>query len=378
MQVEITGLQIASPDERSVIFQGRPLWVQLELVNHFEEPVEVEAEVELSQALGQPRLHCSAPLTAPAGRSWFEMRLPPDSLPLGRHSLAAHLPGHDYHRSRRLVDVLQVPMGLPPHLADPWMVWQQQPGELPRDAKIWRVEQVRVRSGGTEPVVFPSGAPVEVIARLDRAGLEPGALVRVQVFSLRGELVFGTNTKRWELSLDARGRWTLWTNIDALNLTPGHYLITVGLWGDEGSIEPIQAQHGYHEIFVSAPGGPLLASEVEAAEHGDEPDGPWVDLVGDGGQIVRGEWVELRLQGEGVFLARAWLEREGLQVGQARTPALVCTGPSRWSWKLRALVPPGEYILCCTWSRPGEPELDTPARLALVVIEKQEQDEVRA
>ncbi len=382
MRVEITGLQIASPDERSVIIQGRPLRVQLELVSHFDEPVEAQAKVEFCEAHGEPRLHCSAPLTVPVGRSWFEMRLPPDSLPLGRHSLSVNVQGHDYHRTRRLVDVLEVPLGLPPHEAEQWEVWQQQEGELPRDARIWRVEQVRVRSGGTEPVVFPSGAPVEIIARLDRDGLKPNILVRIQIFSLRGELVFGTNTKRWGLSLNAAGRWTLRADIDALNLAPGQYLITVGFWQDEGSFEPIQARHGYHEIFVGAPGRPWLASEVESAEdegegedEGEEPE--WVELVGDG-SVARGEWAELKLRGEGIFIARAWLERDGIHMGQARTPALVCTGPSRWSWKLRALLPPGEYTLSCTWSRPGEAELDTPTRLALVITDEQEKDEVRA
>lgn len=371
MRVEISGLQIASPDERSIIVQGRPLWIQLELINHHPQPVEVVAVVDFADVRGVSRLNKSAPVTVPLGCSWVEMRLPPDSLPLGRYSLSVAIVGDDFHRSRRLVDVLQVPLGLPPHLCDPWGEWTLCQGKLPRDHKVWRVEQLRVQAGGGEPLAIPPGAPVELVMRVDTTELPPDLMVRLQVLSLGGELLVGTNTKRWGLHLDEAQRWVLRASFEALNLAQGHYLATVGLWEDEWASEAYQARHGYFELFLEqASGHERLTSRLELDRPGacgpDHDHDAVVQLLGEG-KIGRGEWVCLRLVEHGPAQGRAWMEQHGREVAGARTPALVCDGRTVWNWKLRALVPPGEYTLCYTRWRSGEMVVGQPARFPLRV-----------
>ena len=265
MPVEITGLQIASSDERSIIMQGRPLRIQLELHNSTTEPVETEARVDFSDIWGVSRLVRVAPVTVPEGRCWIEMRLQPDSLHLGRYSLSVEVLGHDHHRSRRLVDVLQVPDGLPPHLCDEWGVWTVQEGALPRDIKVWRVSQVRMRCDGGEPALIPPGALVEVVMHLDLCDLPSDLLVRLQIFSQRGALMVGTNNVRWGIDMEAR-KWVLRAQFDALNLAPGHYLATVGVWEDEWSDEAFQARHGYYEFDVGWPSAPAMESVLEVED----------------------------------------------------------------------------------------------------------------
>lgn len=393
MRVEITGLQIASPDERSVIVHGRPLRVQLELVNHFPHVLEVEAVVDFADIWGVSRLIRSAPLTVPLGRSWHELRLPPDSLPLGRYSLSVAVVGHDLYRSRRLVDVLQVPPGLPPHLAEPWGQWSQREGELPRDALVWRVEQVRIQVDGREPAVIPPGADVEVIMRVDLNGLPPDPMVRLQIFSLCGDMVLGTNTIRWGIAFEERGRSELRASFCPLNLAPGNYLITVGLWEDEWASSAHQARHGYFEIHMGDASRGRLANRLELLEaesvglttettedKKQEPtegieeeagsDAEHVTLLGDG-QVTRGQWLRLRLMEDGPAEGRAWVERREREVATASTGALVCEGGAVWMWKLRALLPPGEYTLCYARWRSGE-AAGEPIRFPLLVIDEQE------
>ena len=374
MRVEITGLQIASPDEQSLIVRGRPLWVQVELVNHLPHPVEVEGVVDFADVRGLSRLTRSAPMVAPPGRCWAEMRLPPDSLPLGRYSLSVALVGHDLHRSRRLVDVLQVPPGLPPRLSEPWGRWSPRPGDLPRDALVWRVEQVRISVQDTEPAVIPPGAPVEMVMRFDLNGLPPGTLLRLQIFSNTGELVLGTNSRRWGICPHTEGRWVLRARFESLNLAPGNYLITVGLWEEEGALKPYQARHGYYELFVGTPTGvERLASTLELLEHDDqgEQEHEPVRLLGED-RVTRGQWVNLRLTADRPTCCRVWLEQDGQAVAEAMPRTLVCQDRTQWQLKLKARVPQGEYTLCHARWNTGEAAAGPPTRSPLRVTDEQE------
>ena len=361
-QIRITGLQIAAPDERAVIVSGRPLRVQLELYRTVdgasgahqqqgeadrEAPLLCQVAMDFADIQGNSVLNRSAPVSLPAGSSWIEMRLPPDSLALGRYSLSVAVPGHDLHRSRRLVDVLEVPPPVPPEQQERYGQWSLMEGQLPRDPGVWRVEQLRIQTPAGEPAVIRPGEPMEVLMRLNTAGLPPDPLVRLQIFSQSGELVLGTNTVRWGLRLGQGPPRTLRASFAQLNLEPGHYHATVGLWQDEWSTEAYQARHGYYEFLVQPPATALLRGsfELESTEDHGAPANP--ELVGPA-TVQQGGELCVRLAPARPGAGRAWFEQQGRERAAAVTPQLV-TGPGTTIlWKLRALLPAGEYFLCYT------------------------------
>lgn len=82
-------------------------------------------------------------------------------------------------------------------------------------------------------------------------------LVRLQLFNnenpaARNQLVFGTNTDRFDLRLGtlAVGSGAVELQIGQLNLLPGTYRVTVGFWPDEQSADPLDAHHGAYRFTV--------------------------------------------------------------------------------------------------------------------------------
>lgn len=346
--VRITTLQLATPDARCLIIRGRPLRIQLELQAAHEQELEVVAS--FSHLRGGEVLRREARLRAPQGSSWHELRLPPDSLPRGRYSLAVELVGHDLHRSRRPVDVLQVPEALPPSLQDEYGVWTRGQGELPRDVELWRVEQVRVQTAsGAEPAVLPADQPIAVEMAFRLTGLPPDPMVRLQLFSAGGKLLLGNNTSRWGISLGQGDRRTLRARFERLNLESGHYLVTVGLWSDEWAAVPYQARHGYYELLVDQlPGGTARRLHGELSWLGAAQQGAPPALLVGSDQLARGEQLTLQLT---VLppggAARAWVQdQHGAVLAEATTPALVSGQPASLQWNLRVHLADGEYTLC--------------------------------
>jgi len=244
----ITGLLTAAPNDWSPKRCDHPLPVHAEL----EATGEARCELALSvqDTAGQTVLRHAGEVALTAGLNRARTVLPAHLLAPGRYSLLLEAASARF-RSRRLLDAWLPPDAGRDGATGGAELWEVRPGPLERPAILHHVEQVRMRRpDGSEPLAFRGDEPVQVIARLNLEGLPPGPLARVQSFALDGTLALGTNTARFGLDLGRGGRRELVLSFERLNLTPGRYLTTVGLWRDEAAPEPIEALHGYHELWV--------------------------------------------------------------------------------------------------------------------------------
>lgn len=248
MEVCVTGLITAAPNDWSPKRCDRPVPVCAEIEATRAGRCELALTVE--DTGGRAVLRHAAEVALATGLNRVEATLPAHALSPGRYSLLLEA-GGDRFRSRRLLDAWlpsDAERGRAPGDAPPWEV---RPGPLERPAILRHVEQVRMRRpDGSEPLAFRGDEPVQVIARLHLEGLPPNPLARVQSFALDGTLVLGTNTARFGLDLGHGRRRELVLSFERLNLTPGRYLTTVGLWRDEAVPEPIEALYGYHELWI--------------------------------------------------------------------------------------------------------------------------------
>lgn len=253
---------------------------------HRGDPIELQLEL---QAPGRQRLELEWTLTGLDGQVafahrgtvvtgaassaatwWVELALPPQSLGPGWYSLAASLsgpPGTDFHRSRQLVELADPPACCAARQQTaasrtPKDVLSIRPGSMPRGRDRRRVEQLRIQlEDRGEPLWLPGDAPVRVVARLNLDGLPcADPLLRFQVFSQGGELALGTNTRRWDLSLEGDGQREICIEYARLNLTPGRFPVTVGLWPDELDGRALEARHGLFTLLV----GPQPQSDCPA------------------------------------------------------------------------------------------------------------------
>ena len=132
----------------------------------------------------------------------------------------------------------------------------------------------------------------------------------------------------------------------------------MGLWGDESAPEPFEAQRARFELLVGERAGASdrLDQELtwEPAGAGGLPGGEAVDVL-EGpapGQLPAGGLLSLRLVVADGAVARAWLEGTS---ASAEAPRVLSDGPLVLRWRLRAVVPPGDYRLCCAaWDPANE------------------------
>jgi hypothetical protein len=243
--ISVLGLLTGPPDDWTPKRADLPIRVQVELGCAQEQTVELGLSVV--DLTGQELVRQATDLSVPAGRCWIEAWLPAGALASGRYSLAAQVTGHDLFRSRHLLEVWPG-AGAGPGAAPAG--WRVHCSAMARPPSLRHVLQLRLRRpDGGEPLAFRGDEPVEAVARLDLGDLER-PLLRFQVFSRAGELLLGTNTNRWGADLGCGGEVTVRVAYDRLNLVPGCYLATVGLWPDEAAPVPVEARHGYHEILV--------------------------------------------------------------------------------------------------------------------------------
>jgi anaerobic magnesium-protoporphyrin IX monomethyl ester cyclase len=108
------------------------------------------------------------------------------------------------------------------------------------------------------------GGSFDVVLDYEASRAVEAPVVRVQLFnnenpSRRNVLVFGTNTARFDPPLGTlpAGRGAVRLHVARLNLGPGFYPLTTGIWPDEASEEPFDVQHG--EPLLSVDGARLAA-----------------------------------------------------------------------------------------------------------------------
>jgi len=243
--VSVLGLLTGPPDDWTPKRADLPIRVQVELASPGAQTVELGLSV--ADLTGQELLRRAAEVTVAAGRCWVEAWLPAGALAPGRYSLAAWVTGHDLFRSRHLLEVWPGTGSASAPAPDAWRVHREA---MPRPPSLRHVLQLRLRRpDGGEPLAFRGDEPVEVVARLELGELA-SPLLRFQIFSRAGELLLGTNTNRWGADLGRGGEVTVRVAYDRLNLVPGCYPATVGLWPDESAPVPVEARHGYHEVLV--------------------------------------------------------------------------------------------------------------------------------
>jgi hypothetical protein len=257
MSISITGLQVAVPEDDSVKRTSEQIIVQVELRSAEERSTRLELEV--CDLRGEVIFANCGPVDLPRGCSHASATIPPGTLGPGRYSLGARTAEAGLHRHRHMIEVLAGPGEATAAAAAAAAgqgggTWEVTEGTMPRAPHLRRVEQVRFAlEDGSEPLHFPSDRPVRITTRLDLEGLAADPLLRVQIFSQSGQLMVGTNTTRWEVALGAGGNRTVRVDFERLNLAPGHYFTTVGLWTDEVSGDPIEARHGYYDLLVDGP-----------------------------------------------------------------------------------------------------------------------------
>jgi len=341
--IAITGLQSA-PDECSPKRLDQPIRFLVELLAPQGWHDDVDLDLLVEDLDGGVALQCSGRVHPGPELSWAETTVPSHTLGPGRYNVAARVPGHDCFRSRHLMDVWLPAISEADRSGpDGPPTWRVHPGTMPRATGLYHVEQVRIqRADGSEPRIFRGDEPIRVITRLAMDGIPASPLIRVQFFSLRGELMVGTNNERWDLELGQGGRRVVTVEIDRLNLPCGRYLVTVGLWPNEGDPCVLEARHAFHEILV----------EAEEARHRAvvtheswRPTAAGERVVAPPERIEGGE-VVLELALESGHRPRLWLESaEGVVVASAIGPRLVAPEPMLLRWGLKLEVPPGSYQL---------------------------------
>lgn len=327
---------------------------------------EQELVLELFDLDGHLAHWSKTQLCLPAGQCWIESLIPPDVVPTGRYQLRASIVGHDCHCCRRPLQVFAAPCPTPQQVGEKLAGCQALPGPMPRSKGWVMLEQVRLcLEGGDEPPVLPFQASVRFEIRLNLEGLSSPPCVRVQIFSAADEMLTGTNTTRWELDLPHQGRAEVTVEYERLNLTPGRYLFTVGLWPDEGPVAPIEARHAAHELVIGEPGaGDALLASLEPRyswRRDVEPQGASaeaLEVVNDPqpGPLAQGAELELELRlGDGAQ-ACAWVEtQQGGVVGLARALPYHGAAAALLSWRLKANLAEGDYTLCCAnWPRAAQ------------------------
>lgn len=86
-------------------------------------------------------------------------------------------------------------------------------------------------------------------------------MFRIQIFRVREEqelpdlFVFGSNTARFQLQIPARdvAAHAATLALSPLNLQPGRYRCSLGIWPAEESEQPYHAYDGAHEFYVAGP-----------------------------------------------------------------------------------------------------------------------------
>ena len=250
--IVITGLQADSGEKAFMeAYSHLPLTVQVEMDSA--EAYAAEAVLELSTLWGDVVFRHVAPMEIFPGRGWSEISLPPGLLHPGRYLISVGFPDHDAHICRHPLAMFGRPSPEGPDL-EQVSSWSSLPGDMPRISNHLYILQVRLRTagGGAEPALFPSHAGLQALIRLNLRGLPNEPLIRFQLFSPAGELLFGTNTNRWDIALDSeRKEASLTLDLEHLNLAPGQYHISVGVWGDEQpGTHPIECMHGWFELLV--------------------------------------------------------------------------------------------------------------------------------
>ncbi len=170
-------------------------------------------------------------------------------------------------------------------------------GLPPREQNRYDAQAVRITSLallddlGRQREEHPPGEPLRVEIRYEAQQSAARALFRVQLLRSGDDLLaFGHNTGLARGAVDrlppGQGRVTM--RLARLNLAPGEYRVTAGVWPDEDSVAPLDVRHGALTLRVAGEQRdplPLARVGLQAERAaGARPDGKTHALRFDGDQ----------------------------------------------------------------------------------------------